>query len=131
MKSMGIAKWSAIVIGVSALILPATASLVGHWTFDECSETSITDSSDCFGNAMAAVEDGRVLIGAYKDDTGATDAGTACLFSAPSAVAPLRPLFDVNNERQRHDNRSDIFPRAATMNTFAITAQTKTNQCKP
>ena len=50
--------------------------------------------SDYFGNAMAAVGNDRVLIGAYKDDTGATDAGTAYLFSAPPAVAPLLSLVN-------------------------------------
>ncbi len=37
--------------------------------------------SDWFGYAVAAVGNSRVLIGAYRDDTGATDAGAAYLFS--------------------------------------------------
>jgi hypothetical protein len=37
--------------------------------------------SDLFGNAVAAVGTDKVLIGAYFDDTGATDAGAAYLFS--------------------------------------------------
>ena len=36
---------------------------------------------DCFGYSVAAVGTDRVLIGAYRDDTGATDAGAAYLFS--------------------------------------------------
>jgi hypothetical protein len=38
-------------------------------------------ASDYFGNAVAAVGTDRVLIGASRDDTGATDAGAAYLFS--------------------------------------------------
>jgi len=38
-------------------------------------------ASDRFGSAVAAVGSDRVLIGAYLDDTGATDAGAAYLFS--------------------------------------------------
>ena len=39
-------------------------------------------ASDLFGYAVAAVGADKVLIGAYLDDTGATDAGAAYLFSA-------------------------------------------------
>ncbi len=38
-------------------------------------------SADYFGISVAAVGSDRVLIGAYRDDTGATDAGAAYLFS--------------------------------------------------
>ncbi len=38
-------------------------------------------TSDLFGYSVAAVGSDKVLIGAYQDDTGATDAGTAYLFS--------------------------------------------------
>jgi hypothetical protein len=38
-------------------------------------------ASDFFGRSVAAVGSHRVLIGAYFDDTGATDAGAAYLFS--------------------------------------------------
>ncbi len=38
-------------------------------------------ASDLFGNAVAAVGADKVLIAAYYDDTGATDAGAAYLFS--------------------------------------------------
>lgn len=37
-------------------------------------------ASDYFGYAVAGVGTNRVLIGAYRDDTGATDAGAAYLF---------------------------------------------------
>ena len=47
-------------------------------------------ASDYFGCAVAALGTDRVLIGAYGDNTGATDAGAAYLFSASvqSARAP-------------------------------------------
>ena len=38
-------------------------------------------ADDYFGYSVAAVGTDRVLIGAYSDDTGATDAGAAYLFS--------------------------------------------------
>jgi hypothetical protein len=38
-------------------------------------------NADYFGSSVAAVGDDRVLIGAYRDDTGASDAGAAYLFS--------------------------------------------------
>ena len=38
-------------------------------------------SDDCFGLTVAAAGPDRVLIGAYRDDTGAFDAGAAYLFS--------------------------------------------------
>ncbi len=38
-------------------------------------------ATDWFGYSVAAVGSDRVLIGAYQDDTGATDAGAAYLFS--------------------------------------------------
>ena len=47
-------------------------------------------NSDKFGSSVAAVGTDRVLIGAYYDDTGATDAGAAYLFSTavPTPEAP-------------------------------------------
>jgi len=41
---------------------------------------------DHFGNSVAAVGTDRVLIGAWKDDSGATDAGAAYLFSTSGAL---------------------------------------------
>jgi hypothetical protein len=38
-------------------------------------------ASDYFGSSVAAVRNDRILIGASRDDTGATDAGTVYLFS--------------------------------------------------
>lgn len=47
-------------------------------------------ASDAFGARVAALGNDRVIIGATYDDLGATDAGTAYLFSVPaSAIAPL------------------------------------------
>jgi hypothetical protein len=47
-------------------------------------------NSDKFGSCVAAMGTDRVLIGAYYDDTGATDAGAAYLFSTavPTPEAP-------------------------------------------
>jgi hypothetical protein len=42
-------------------------------------------ASDWFGQFVAAVGNDRVLIGAHRDDTGATDAGAAYLFSPDGA----------------------------------------------
>lgn len=42
--------------------------------------------SDYFGYAVAAVGADKVLIGAYQDDTGATDAGAAYLFSTSGTL---------------------------------------------
>jgi hypothetical protein len=39
------------------------------------------ENSDTFGNAVVAVGNDRVLIGAFEDDTGASGAGAAYLFS--------------------------------------------------
>ena len=50
--------------------------------------------SDYFGNAVTAMGNDRVLIGAYQDNTGATDAGAAYLYSAPPAVTPLLSLVN-------------------------------------
>jgi hypothetical protein len=41
---------------------------------------------DFFGFSMAALGSDRVIIGAYRDDTGATDAGAAYLFNAYGAL---------------------------------------------
>jgi len=41
---------------------------------------------DQFGNAVAAVGNDRVLISAFRDDTGATDAGAVYLFSTNGAL---------------------------------------------
>lgn len=43
-------------------------------------------AADSFGNSVAAVGSDRVLIGAYLDDTGATDAGVAYLFSTSGSL---------------------------------------------
>jgi photosystem II stability/assembly factor-like uncharacterized protein len=43
-------------------------------------------ANDYFGNAVAAVGSDRVLIGAQSDDTGASDAGAAYLFSATGTL---------------------------------------------
>ncbi len=45
-------------------------------------------ADDGFGWSLAAVGNDRVLISAYQDDTGATDAGTVYLFSIPAASTP-------------------------------------------
>lgn len=44
---------------------------------------------DWFGYAVAAVGSNEVLIGAVWDDTGATDSGSAYLFSLPGPIPPL------------------------------------------
>lgn len=41
---------------------------------------------DAFGSAVAAVGTDKVIIGAYQDDTGATNAGSAYLFSTNGAL---------------------------------------------
>jgi hypothetical protein len=46
-------------------------------------------AGDVFGNAVAAVGSGRVLIGARWDDAGATDAGAAYLFSVETYTPGL------------------------------------------
>jgi len=43
-------------------------------------------AADLFGNAVAVVGNDRILIGAYADDAGATDAGSAYLFSTNGAL---------------------------------------------
>ncbi len=80
MKHMSIAKRSAAVIMVSAWILPATASVVGHWTFDEGSGTSVADSSSqanhgTLVNAKAGTWTNGVSGGALYFD-GTTGAGS-------------------------------------------------------
>ncbi len=45
--------------------------------------------NDHFGNSVAAVGGGRVFIGAREDDTGATDAGAAYLFSVDNFTPGL------------------------------------------
>jgi hypothetical protein len=44
------------------------------------------DVGDGFGHSVAVVGADRVLIGAYQDDTGATDAGAAYLFNTQGAL---------------------------------------------
>jgi FG-GAP repeat len=43
---------------------------------------------DAFGASVAALGNDRVIIGATHDDLGATNAGTAYLFSIPSPPTP-------------------------------------------
>ena len=43
-------------------------------------------NNDWFGNSVAGVGTDRVLIGAYRDDVSATDAGAAYLFSTNGAL---------------------------------------------
>jgi hypothetical protein len=45
-------------------------------------------ADDGFGWSLAAAGNDRVLISAYQDDAGATDAGVAYLFSIPTASTP-------------------------------------------
>ena len=52
--------------------------------------------NDSFGWAVAALGSDRVLIGAYRDDTGATDAGAAYLFNLNGAL-----LTTFTNPRRR------------------------------
>ena len=48
-------------------------------------------ASDAFGARVAALGNDRVIIGATYDDLGATDAGTAYLFSVPPAPSIVPP----------------------------------------
>jgi len=57
-------------------------------------------TSDVFGASVVAVGDDGVLIGAYQDDTGASNAGTAYLFSANGAL-----LITLTNPTPAFDDR--------------------------
>ena len=69
---------SALADGV---VTAANVTTVDNWFVQTISKPTPADD-DRFGTFVAAVGTDRVLIGAYDDDTGATDAGVAYLFSA-------------------------------------------------
>jgi len=52
------------------------------------------EANDYFGFSVAAVGSDRVVIGAYLDDTGATDAGAAYLFSLATS-SPTSPRLTI------------------------------------
>lgn len=53
------------------------------------------NSGDNFGNAVA-IDGTRVVVGAYLDDTGATDSGMAYVYDLAGA-SPTVPIFTLNN----------------------------------
>jgi hypothetical protein len=66
-------------------------------TFINPTAASGGEFSDLFGLSLAGVGDGRVLVGAPGDDTGATDAGAVYLFSIETFTPGL--VADVVNAR--------------------------------
>jgi hypothetical protein len=66
-------------------------------------------SSDQFGFAVAAVGTAKVIIGAWRDDTGASDAGAAYLFSLTTLDLPLLSV-----ERVAGGGVRLFWPRPAT-----------------
>ena len=66
----------------SALNLPVSTAFAQSTAFAVLTITNPTPAAnDYFGRSVAAVGDDQVLIGAWADDTGSTDAGAAYLFS--------------------------------------------------
>jgi len=70
---------------------------------------------DFFGSSVAALGSDRVLIGAERDDTGATDAGSAYLFRAS-------PAFAHGLVAERVDTLGDGAVSTATLDDGAVTA---------
>lgn len=80
------------------LWIVAVCALAGRWSAQAQAPslfTTITNPtpavSDSFGYAVATVGTDRVLIGAYSDNTGATDAGAAYLFRTNGTLLATIP----------------------------------------
>lgn len=69
-----------IAVGLTQAALAQNPKLITTFT------NPVPTTSAAFGWSVAAVGSGHVIIGAYLDDTGATDAGAAYLFSTNGAL---------------------------------------------
>ncbi len=72
-------------------------------------------ADDRFGGSVATTINGDLLIGAYSDDTGATDAGSAYLFDGALRGTTSIPLLTINN------------PTPAVNDYFGISVATTSN----
>lgn len=79
--------WTVAICGV---IAPASA-LAQNPTLLTTITNPTPAASDYFGYAVAAVGSDRVLVGAYSDNTGATDSGAAYLFRTNGALLATIP----------------------------------------
>ncbi len=72
-------------------------------------------TNDQFGWSVATTDNGNLLVGAYEDDTGASDAGSAYLFDGTLRGTTSTPLLTINN------------PTPASSDHFGISVATTTN----
>ncbi len=71
-------------------------------------------TSDRFGISVATTDTGDILVGAYLDDTGVTDAGSVYLFEGITSNNNNPPVLDFIPNQSVDENDSLVFPVTAT-----------------